>query len=82
MNKYSAEINIVLKEGILDVQGKAIENSLQSMEIKQLSNIRVGKIITLNVEADSINEASAIVDDASKKLLANPIIENYSITIK
>ena len=82
MNKYLAEVNIVLRQGILDVQGKAIENSLHAMDFKQLSNIRVGKIININVEANSIEDAKIIVDDASKKLLANPIIEDYSIIIK
>jgi len=82
MNKYLAEVNIVLREGILDVQGKAIENSLHSLNFKQLSNIRVGKVITFNINASSVDEAKLIVDDASKKLLANPIIEDYSIIIK
>jgi phosphoribosylformylglycinamidine synthase len=82
MNKYSAEVNIVLRKEILDVQGKAIENSLHDMEFKQLFNIRVGKIITLNIKANSIEEAKTLVDNASKKLLANPIMEDYSIIIK
>ena len=82
MNKYSADVNISLKEGILDVQGKAVENSLHELDFKQLSNIRVGKIITFNVEANSKEEAKTIVNNASKMLLANSITEDYSIFIK
>lgn len=81
-SEYSAKVNIVLREGILDVQGKAIENSLHKMDFKQLSNVRVGKIITFNLKAKSEEEAKLIVEDASRKLLANPIIEDYSIIIK
>ena len=81
MNTFIAEIKIVLRDSILDVQGKAIESSLHSLEFKQLSNVRVGKIITLNVTADSSDEASAIIRQAANKLLANPIIEDFSITI-
>jgi len=81
MNTFIAEIKIVLRDSILDVQGKAIESSLHSLEFKQLSNVRVGKIITLDVTADSSDEASAIIRQAANKLLANPIIEDFSITI-
>ena len=82
MNTYNAEVKIILREGILDVQGKAIESSLHSMEFKQLSNVRVGKIITLNVNASNAEEAFSTVESAAKKLLANPIIEDFFITVK
>ena len=81
MKKFFAEIKIVLREGILDAQGKAIENSLHSLEFTQLSNVRVGKFITLNLEAENLETANKIVDSASKKLLANTIVEDYAITI-
>jgi phosphoribosylformylglycinamidine synthase len=81
MNKYFAEIRVVLRQGILDVQGKATENSLHSLEFRQINNVRIGKVITLDIEANSVAEATSIVDDASKKLLANPIVEDYHINI-
>ncbi len=81
MNKYSAEIRIVLRNGILDAQGKAIEASLRSLDFSQLTNIKVGKVINLQVEADDEDIAKKIVDNASKKLLANTIIEDYFITL-
>lgn len=81
MNKYSAEVRIVLRNGILDAQGKAIENSLRSLEFSQLTNVKVGKIISLQVEADDDETAKKLVDNASKELLANTIIEDYFITL-
>ncbi|MGI6370415.1 MAG: phosphoribosylformylglycinamidine synthase subunit PurS [Ignavibacteria bacterium] len=81
MNKYSAEVRIVLRNGILDAQGKAIENSLRSLEFSQLTNVKVGKIISLQVEAADDESAKKIVDNASKELLANTIIEDYFITL-
>ena len=81
MKNFFAEIKIVLREGILDAQGKAIENSLHSLEFTQLSNVRVGKFITLKLEAENLETANKIVDSASRKLLANTIVEDYAITI-
>ena len=78
---YSAEIRVVLRNGILDAQGKAIENSLKSLEFTQLSNVKVGKVINLQVSAETEEEAKKIVDNASKKLLANTIVEDYFIKI-
>jgi phosphoribosylformylglycinamidine synthase len=81
MKEFIAEVRIVLREGILDAQGKAIENSLHSLEFKQLSNVKMGKVITLNLTAEDIEIAYKIVDSASKKLLANTIVEDYTIMI-
>lgn len=81
MNKYQAEIKITLRKGILDVQGKTVENALQSIEFKTISNVRIGKLVYLDIEAESKEEAEKIVDNACKKLIANPIIEDYFISI-
>jgi len=81
MRKFIAEIKTVLHEGILDAQGKAIENSLHSLDFKHLSNVRIGKIITLNIDAECLESAYQMVDTASKKLLANTIVEDYTIII-
>ncbi len=81
MKKYFCEIKIMLKRGILDVQGKTVENSLHSMEFQNITNLRIGKFVELNVEAESYEEAKAIVDSACSKLIANPIIEDYHISI-
>jgi phosphoribosylformylglycinamidine synthase len=81
MSIYSAKIRITLRKGILDVQGKAVEHALHSMEYPMISDIRIGKYVELSVEAANHEEASRLTDEACKKLIANPIIEDYIIEI-
>lgn len=82
MKNYSAEIKITLREGILDVQGKTVEHALESMKMGDITGIRIGKFVTLKVEADDSAKAYEIVDKACKELIANPIIEDYKIELK
>lgn len=81
MAKYQASIKITLRAGILDVQGKTVENALHSMEYQMIENVRIGKYVTMSVEADSPEAAHEKADQACKKLIANPIIEDYEIKI-
>ena len=81
MKNYQANIKIKLKKGILDVQGKTIEHALHSLDFIMMSNLHIGKYITMNVEAQNDGQAKAFVDDACKKLITNPIIEDYEIEI-
>lgn len=81
MKKFHAEIQITLRKGILDVQGKAVENALHSIDFNMLSNVRIGKYIELSVEAESKEQAHQYVTDASNQLIANPIIEDFRITL-
>ncbi len=81
-NSYKAQIKITLREGILDVQGKAVENSLHSIQYEMINKVRIGKYVTLNVEAENEAEATKLTTDACEKLIANPIIEDYHITIE
>ena len=64
---------------LLDPQGKAVMSGLQSLELNGIQDVRVGKHITLQVEAQSEEAAKAIADTASRKLLANPVMEFYEI---
>jgi len=57
MINYSAKIKIMLKKGILDVQGKTVENALNSMEFTNIHNVRIGKYVELTVEAQNQDEA-------------------------
>lgn len=82
MKKYNAEIKITLREGILDVQGKTVEHALSSMDLSDISHIRIGKFVSLNVQADSLDAAKATVEIACKQLIANPIMEDFVIDIK
>jgi len=81
MNLYSAEIDIMPKKELLDPQGKAVENGLKNLAITTLSNIRIGKHISFQVQASNLDEAWDKAEDACKKLLANPVMETYEIVI-
>jgi phosphoribosylformylglycinamidine synthase len=70
-----------LKE-ILDPQGKAVKLGLQNLDIKNVSDVRIGKHILLEMEASSIREAENEVELACKKLLANLIMENFSFKVE
>lgn len=69
-----------LKE-LLDPQGKAVMSGLANLGIKQVEDVRLGKSITLQVEAASADEAKQIAEEASKKLLANPVMEYYEVAV-
>lgn len=67
-----------LKE-LLDPQGKAVMGGLSNLGLKAIQDVRIGKNITLQIEAASKEEAGAIAEEASKKLLANAVMEYYEI---
>ena len=79
--KFLAEIEILPKKGLLDPQGKAVAHGLQKMNFDSVADARVGKHITLKLTAASKEEATAQVESACKKLLANPIMEGYKFEI-
>lgn len=78
--QYSAEINIMPLKELLDPQGKAVEHGLQNLGFNT-SNVRIGKHITLKVEAESKEAAITQVEEACKKLLHNPVMEYYEFTV-
>jgi len=82
MKKYKAKIRITLRSGILDVQGRAVEHALSSLNFDMMSNVRIGKFVELDIEAQNDGQAEEFAKDACEKLIANPIIEDYSISIK
>ncbi|MFZ9971064.1 MAG: phosphoribosylformylglycinamidine synthase subunit PurS [Bacteroidia bacterium] len=79
--KFLAEIEILPKKGLLDPQGKAVLHGMGQIGLPQVSDVRVGKFITLEMEAASSEEAHAAAETACKKLLANLIMEGYHIRI-
>ena len=78
--QYTAEINVMPLRELLDPQGKAVESSLNKLGF-HTSNVRIGKHITLKIEADSKEAATAQVEEACKKLLHNPVMEYYEFTV-
>lgn len=79
--KFRAEINIMPLEALLDPQGRAVQASLQKMGLEGIGNTRIGKRITLVVEASSEKKASETVEKACRDLLHNPIVESYEFSI-
>ena len=68
-----------LKPGILDVQGAAVKRALGGLGFTDVEDLRVGKVIELDVDASDATLARARVDEMCRKLLANPILEDYVI---
>jgi len=68
-----------LKPGILDVQGAAVKRALGGLGFTDVADLRVGKVIEVDVDAASADAARARVDEMCRKLLANPILEDYAI---
>ena len=81
MKNYKAKIKITLRENILDVQGKAVEHALHALNFDMMSNVRMGKYVELDIEAQNDGQAEIFVEQACEKLIANPIIEDYQIEI-
>ena len=78
---YQVQIKVMPLKELLDPQGKAVLGGLQNLGLGNISDVRVGKHITLAVEADSEAAAKEIADEASKKLLANAVMEFYEIEV-
>ncbi|MDA9973443.1 phosphoribosylformylglycinamidine synthase subunit PurS [Alphaproteobacteria bacterium] len=74
-------INISLKEGVLDPEGQAIDNTLRNIGFNDFSNIRTGKQIILNINKTDETEVLVEADEMCKQLLVNTVIENYDINI-
>ena len=74
-------INISLKEGVLDPEGRAVETSLQSLGFHEASNVRIGKQITLSIDAEDTARAQQRAARMCESLLTNTVIEDYSIEV-
>ena len=77
-----ARVHITLKNGVLDPQGKAIQHALGSLGFDGVDDVRQGKDIELDLSTTDKAAAEANVEEMCKKLLANMVIENYSIEIE
>lgn len=78
---YTVQIKIMPLKELLDPQGKAVIGGLENLGLSGVQDVRVGKNITLQIDADSPDKAKEIAEEASKKLLANPVMEYYEVTI-
>jgi len=81
LNSYEARIEVGHRPGILDPQGGVIERALPALGYANVTHVRVGKSIRLQVDAPDEDSARAQVDEMCRKLLANPVIEDFTIEI-
>lgn len=82
MQKFKAAIDIMPLEALLDPQGKAVSGSMKNLGLPEITGVRIGKHITLHVEAKDKKAAEGKVEDACKKLLCNQIMESYSFELE
>ena len=78
---YNIQIKVMPLKELLDPQGKAVLGGLLNLGLKSIEDVRVGKHITLQIEAETEEAAKAIATEASKKLLANPVMEYFEIEL-
>ena len=78
---YTVQVKVMPLKELLDPQGKAVMGGLQNLGLGNIQDVRVGKNITLQVEASTPDQAKAIAEEASRKLLANPVMEYFEIVI-
>ena len=78
---YSVQIKVMPLKELLDPQGKAVMGGLQNLGLNSVNDVRIGKNINLQIEADSPDQAKQIAEEASKKLLANPVMEYFEIAV-
>jgi len=75
---FVAKIRITLRPSILDPQGKAVEHALASLGMTGVSGVRMGKYVELHVDAESEEKARRVTEDVCRKLLANPVMEDFT----
>jgi len=78
---YHVKIEITLKPTVMDAQGTTIEKALHKMGHATVGNVRIGKFVTLEIEAECPNCARGAAEEMCRELLANPIIEQYHVTV-
>ena len=78
---YTVQVKVMPLKELLDPQGKAVMGGLQNLGLGNIQDVRVGKHITLQVEANTPDQAKSIAEEASKKLLANPVMEYFELSI-
>ena len=79
---FQAEVLITPREGVLDTQGKAVEKTLTHLGYKGVDEVRVGKIVTMKLEANTKQEAVKILESMCSDLLCNDLIETFNISVR
>lgn len=78
---FKAEVKVTLKKGVLDPQGSAVEGAVKSLGYTGVPQVRIGKYIELWVEAEDAEQATALVQELGRKILSNPIMETFTVSV-
>jgi phosphoribosylformylglycinamidine synthase len=78
---YKVKVYVTLKESVLDPQGTAVKNSLNSLNYKEIADVRIGKYMELVIDKSDRN-IDEVINEVCDKLLANPVIENYRYEVE
>jgi phosphoribosylformylglycinamidine synthase PurS subunit len=78
---YTVEVRVTPRAGLLDPQGKAVHSALHSLEFADVDDVRVGRLIRVHMKATSEEDARRRVEDMCRQLLANPVTEDYTISV-
>ncbi len=79
---FSVQVKVMPLKELLDPQGKAVMGGLQNLGLRSIQDVRIGKTIQLQVEAQSPEQAKQIAEEASRKLLANPVMEYFEVSVQ
>ena len=79
---YKVKVRVTPKKGILDPQGQAVENALRSMRYDSVESVRIGKYMEIMIRGEEPGQIEAQVNEMCQKLLANPVIEDYSFELE
>lgn len=81
MTDYQVEVRVVPRQGILDPQGKAVSGALSALGFGGVSDVHVGRLVTLKISAASADAAEEAAKDMCRQLLANPVIEDFRVRV-
>lgn len=76
------EVRVTPRAGLLDPQGKAVHGALHSLEFGEVEDVRIGRLIRLKLRASSEGEARERIEQMCRQLLANPVTEDYAVTVE
>ncbi len=79
---YKANIHITLRSSILDPQGKTVHQALENLGYEAVERVRMGKFVELWIDAEDASDAERIAREACRKLLANPVMEDFTVELE
>jgi phosphoribosylformylglycinamidine synthase subunit PurS len=82
LTDYLAEVRVTPRAGLLDPEGKAVQNALHSLDFARVDDVRMGRLIQIRLSASSPEDALVQVDEMCRKLLANPVTEDYEMALE